>query len=317
MPSCPRVGSNFSEAPAAPSAPVNGRRSPVLTRHGRRPHLNVTLSAGTLAGLDNLPGHLEGHGAITADLARCIVTSAGSVTAVVVDPATGAATAVGATVYRPNQATTDQVLLAAGTCRFPSCRQPAWRCDIDHREPFQHCDPTAGGQTTVGNGDPECRGHHLLKTHTGWNSRQQPDHGLIWTSPTQHTYTDPPREFTLPDEWTTLLPAEQRTHVGIGTDCGTSDAEHAAACATPVTPPLDGVGLADLLDRGRDEIYARARGRIRALRTGEQPSRPQSRTDDAAPHAAGPPDGAESAPEQGGTPEPGGTQGRDPDAPPF
>ena len=38
----------------------------------------VTLSASTLAGLDRLPGHLEGYGAITAATALMIARSAAS-----------------------------------------------------------------------------------------------------------------------------------------------------------------------------------------------------------------------------------------------
>ena len=66
-----------------------GRRgwSRAGTRHGRRPHLNVTGAWTTLSGLDDLPGQLDGYGTITADLLRAIATSWGTVTAVGVDPA--------------------------------------------------------------------------------------------------------------------------------------------------------------------------------------------------------------------------------------
>ena len=58
--------------PDLPSADTIGNRerrraSRRASRQGRRPHLSVTLSASTLAGLDRLPGHLEGYGAITAE----------------------------------------------------------------------------------------------------------------------------------------------------------------------------------------------------------------------------------------------------------
>ena len=64
---------------------ATGRRSRVLTRHGRRPHQTVTLSLATLAGLDQLPGALAGHGAVTADLARAIAASLASINTVIVD----------------------------------------------------------------------------------------------------------------------------------------------------------------------------------------------------------------------------------------
>jgi hypothetical protein len=63
----------------------------VLPRQGRRPHLTVTMSLSTLMALDDLPAHLEGYGAITAELATAIAAAATSVSIAVVDPHTGAA----------------------------------------------------------------------------------------------------------------------------------------------------------------------------------------------------------------------------------
>ncbi|MBK9435599.1 MAG: HNH endonuclease [Micrococcales bacterium] len=45
-------------------------------------------------------------------------------------------------------------------CRFPGCTTPAAHTDTDHLIPW----PT--GQTTPTNLAPECRGHHLIKTHS-------------------------------------------------------------------------------------------------------------------------------------------------------
>jgi hypothetical protein len=47
------------------------------TRHGRRPHLVITMAAATLNGQDELPGDLLGYGPITAPHARAIATTAG------------------------------------------------------------------------------------------------------------------------------------------------------------------------------------------------------------------------------------------------
>ncbi len=192
-------------AAAAGSAVVAGRRAAGslwrgLARHGRRPHLSVTVALSTLAGLDRLPGHLAGHGAITAELAKNLAAAYGTVTLIAVDPGAGTAAAMSATEYRPRQATADQVIAAAGTCGFPSCRTPAWRCDIDHVVPFAHDDPAAGGPTDIGNCSPECRRHHLLKTHTRWRAENLLDRTMAWVSPTGHSYVDRPREFTLPGE---------------------------------------------------------------------------------------------------------------------
>jgi hypothetical protein len=184
-----------------------------LSRHGRRPHLIVTVGMSTLAGLDRLPGQLAGHGAITAELARNLAEAYQTVTQLGINPDTGTAGAVSHTVYRAGQQTADQIAALAGSCRFPSCRQPADQCDIDHRVPFDHADPAAGGKTNLWDCDPQCRRHHLFKTHAHWLAEGRPDRCIQFTSPTGHSYLTRPHEFTLPRETTDpdlahlLLPA--------------------------------------------------------------------------------------------------------------
>ena len=177
----------------------------VMSRQGRRPHLNVTIGLGTLAGLDQLPGTLAGFGAIPADLARSIAASAGSITALLTDSESGAVAGAGDLTYRPRQALRDIVAAVTDTCRFPSCRQPAWRCDIDHRTPFDHQHPDRGGATNASNTGPMCRRHHLFKHHTDWRVSIDPTRLLIqWTSPTGHTYTKKPRPAVIPDIWVSI-----------------------------------------------------------------------------------------------------------------
>ena len=57
-----------------------------MSRQGRPTHLTVTLSLDTSA-LDDLPALLAGYGAIPADLARGIATSAGTITTALAAPA--------------------------------------------------------------------------------------------------------------------------------------------------------------------------------------------------------------------------------------
>jgi hypothetical protein len=173
-----------------------------LSRHGRRPHLIVTVGMSTLAGLDRLPGQLAGHGAITAELALTLAEAYQTLTLVGINPDTGTAAAVSHTIYRPRQHLTDQIAALVGTCTFPSCRQPGWRCDTDHRVPFDHTDPDAGGKTTLWDCDPQCRRHHLFKTHAHWLAEGRPDRCIQFTSPTGHTYLTRPHEYTLPGETT-------------------------------------------------------------------------------------------------------------------
>ncbi|WP_194765586.1 HNH endonuclease signature motif containing protein, partial [Microbacterium sp. UFMG61] len=77
-------------------------------------------------------------------------------------------------------------------CRFPGCRTPTHRCDIDHTH-----DHARGGKTRTDNLSHLCRRHHTLKhpdihDRHRWTAHQQPDGTITWTSPLGRTYTDPP-----------------------------------------------------------------------------------------------------------------------------
>ncbi len=207
----PQPGNESATAPSAAvqttdtAAQAAGTPRPPLTRvmthHGRTAHLNLTMSATTLAAFADHPAELAGHGAITADIARMIAASIASLTVIAVNDH-GHATAVGATTYPPRQATRDHVTAANPTCRFPACRQPARLCELDHRDPFNHTHPAGGGLTQPANLDPLCKNNHLLKTHTDWTATTNPADGvtLDWTSPTGHTYPDHPHEHALPGQ---------------------------------------------------------------------------------------------------------------------
>ena len=203
----------------------------MLTHHGRTGHLNITMSATTLAAFADHPAELAGHGAITADIARMIAASIASLTVIALDDH-GHAVAVGATTYPPRQTIRDHVIAANPTCRFPACRQPARLCELDHRDPFNHTHPGGGGLTDPGNLDPLCKNNHLLKTHTDWTAVATPADGLTltWTSPTGHHYVDYPHEHALPQQ--DQHPPDQRLCDGTPA-AGPADQEHAAACAQP------------------------------------------------------------------------------------
>jgi Domain of unknown function (DUF222) len=69
------------------------------------------------------------------------------------------------------------------TCRFPTCRQPAWRCDADHTKPYDQ-----GGPTCLCNLGCLCRFHHQLKQYPGWHLDQPAPGTFIWTTPTGRSY---------------------------------------------------------------------------------------------------------------------------------
>jgi hypothetical protein len=69
------------------------------------------------------------------------------------------------------------------TCRFPTCRQPVWRCDLDHSVPFHQ-----GGRTCSCNLGGLCRFHHQIKQLCGWLLVQPVPGTFAWRTPAGRTY---------------------------------------------------------------------------------------------------------------------------------
>lgn len=159
-------------------------RADLPRNHRRRPHIQVTLAASTLLGLDDQPGELAGYGPITAQAAR-LIAAEGTWRRLLTDPATGGLLDYGTTVYEPPKNLTDHVITRDQTCRGPGCRIRAERCDLDHTIRFPD-GPTAEHNLTC-----ECRHCHLRKHQAGWKLQLLPNGDVIWTSPTGHSYHDP------------------------------------------------------------------------------------------------------------------------------
>ena len=70
------------------------------------------------------------------------------------------------------------------TCRFPGCRRPAWRTDMDHTIPYD-----LGGPTCRCNVSAECRHHHRLKQLKEWQLSQPQPGFLVWKTPARLTYS--------------------------------------------------------------------------------------------------------------------------------
>jgi Domain of unknown function (DUF222) len=78
------------------------------------------------------------------------------------------------------------------TCRFPSCRQPAWRSDMDHTIAYH-----LGGRTCRCNLSAECRYHHKLKQLSDWNLSQPTPGFLVWRTPARLTYAATPDPYPI------------------------------------------------------------------------------------------------------------------------
>ena len=148
-------------------------------------HVQVTIPVLTLAGVDDEPALLTGHGPVDSDTARRLAATAPGWDRVFTHPCTGAVIAVDR--YRPSADLVRHLRARDERCRFPGCIRPSSRCDIDHT-----IDAAMGGPTRLDNLSHLCRRHHTLKHATAWTVRQRPGGILEWTSPTGRTHVDRP-----------------------------------------------------------------------------------------------------------------------------
>ena len=150
-----------------------------------RAHVQVVIPVLVAAGVSDDPADLVGHGPIDANTARRLVGQESGFDRVLTHPTTGAVLAVDR--YTVTAAMQRYLRARDQRCRFPGCRTPAIRCDLDHTHDY-----ACGGKTEDGNLAHLCKRHHPLKHVTPWRVMQQPGGVLVWTSPLGHTYTDRP-----------------------------------------------------------------------------------------------------------------------------
>jgi hypothetical protein len=148
-------------------------------------HVQVTVPVMTALGHDTTPAELTGHAPIDTATALRLAGTASGWDRVLTHPVTGTVLAVDR--YRPTDHLKRVLRVRDEHCRFPGCRIPTQRCDIDHTIAREH-----DGPTELGNLAHLCRRHHTLKHHSAWRVRQTPDGVLHWTSPTGRRYPDQP-----------------------------------------------------------------------------------------------------------------------------
>ncbi len=85
--------------------------------------------------------------------------------------------------YRPPPRLREYVVARDVTCRFPTCRQPVWRCDLDHSVPYDK-----GGRTCSCNLGGLCRFHHQVKQHRRWQLSQPAPGIFTWITPAGRAY---------------------------------------------------------------------------------------------------------------------------------
>jgi hypothetical protein len=167
------------------------RNGPGRDQHARPPGCGlvgrVTLTISQDA-LTQAQGHDPPGGIVAA-----VLRAAARATARVKEQAQADAAAGGCAhtsqsdAYRPPPRLQEFITARDLTCRFPRCRQPAWRGDLDHTIPWPQ------GPTCPCNLGGLCRTHHQLKQHPGWELTQAAAPGTFtWTTPAGRTYTTTP-----------------------------------------------------------------------------------------------------------------------------
>lgn len=155
-----------------------------------RARIQVTVAATTLAGCDDRPAQLDGHGPMHPDVARDLAGRHSGWSRLFLDP-TGLVRETD--TYTPSEPMRRFLRARDQHCRFPGCRMPVHRSQIDHT--FDHA---KGGKTAIGNLAHLCATHHALK-HPDvadghrWTAQQRPDGTVDWFSPLGRTYRDAPR----------------------------------------------------------------------------------------------------------------------------
>jgi hypothetical protein len=148
----------------------------------------VVVKLTTLMGLDDDPGWLPGWGPVLADIARQIAFDQKT------NPAwkwsatnnSGHLLHHGHTRRRPVAEEAAFVKARDRTCRFPGCRRPAKRCDIDHR--LEHAKQ---GPSHRGNTCSECERHHQFRHAKNFTVEPFGTTGFLWTAPDGRLYLSP------------------------------------------------------------------------------------------------------------------------------
>lgn len=94
--------------------------------------------------------------------------------------------------YTPSAAQARYVCARDPVCSFPTCHQPAYRCELDHTIEY-----AKGGATCPCNLRPACKRHHQLKTKKLWQVANHADGSWTWTSPSRRRYHSPPHDHSL------------------------------------------------------------------------------------------------------------------------
>ncbi len=198
----PHVDDVAASPPARGARPVLGAgrcRCGGVQPAPRRGVVDIVVGLATLAKLREDPAILPGWGPVIADIARQVAHSADSQWRYSVMADDGTLVHHGHTRHRPHDSWDrrrvprgrDRATINARdrVCRAKGCRQPASRCDQDHRTPHAW-----GGEAHPANMTVLCRHHHRLRHERGFTvTETRPGH-FLWVAPNKRRYVATPHE---------------------------------------------------------------------------------------------------------------------------
>lgn len=190
----PAVPAEAAE-PAGPAGPAGPAAPAGLEAPWYMPSENA-IDAGPSIDSEAVP-YLSGYGPITPATARALAAG-GIWRRLVTDPVTDQLLDLGHTRYRPSSGLADHVRARDRSCVRPGCAAPAEGCQLDHTQPWDHTDPSAGGATAPANLGPLCHRDHQTKTHGDFQLEQTAPGVFEWQTPTGHRYRREPDGSTTP-----------------------------------------------------------------------------------------------------------------------
>ena len=164
-----------------------------------RATVNITIPVLTLVGESDEPALLDGISPIDPDSARALAGTASCWHRVMVHPLT--AEPLHVDTYRPNKRLRRLITTRDQHCRWPGCRRPAQRADIDHTIAFEY-----GGRTRPDNLETLCRRHHTLKHASPWTITHHGGGTLEFTSPTGRRHRNDAPSVALAAATTSTVP---------------------------------------------------------------------------------------------------------------
>jgi hypothetical protein len=190
--SCPPTRPRQRDGPAGSSRRIGASRGIGLVSR-----VTLTIPADLAANPPLVPGSAVGSGPPGKFLDLAVQAAARAAAraeaAAVTDAAAGGcAHASASPSYRPPPRLHDYITARDLTCRFPRCRQPAWRGDLDHTIPFDD-----GGLTCSCNLGGLCRTHHIIKHHPDWKLEQRAPGSFVWTTPSGRIFAATPDTYVV------------------------------------------------------------------------------------------------------------------------